>query len=376
MNSVSRHLLLIATTGALGIVGVVPVAGQGCDAVEAGSRWVAAAAGAVRTHAYGSGETWIATLAGVATVPGKVLLFDEGKPSVSQLSPTLALLREFGRAGGGPGEISGGMNLQLIAELTDYNLVGGDRDRIVVYDRRDIEVYDSLGTPKYSVPFAPSGSWLYGLRHVQPLDDSALIAVVDSVDFTGRRPRRLQAWVITGASPSHSQRLLWEFPVPGDTGAALTVRNRRVSRPLWGRVDRCQVASDGASRILLRYDEQTGRGDSLILPDWRIPRWGRHRGDRSGLNVGGRVTQQPRPASLARWSDLVVDPDGWAWVRAWTADPTEVRVFAVSLGSGRVVEVRPPAFPRAFGEPGVFYSTTRNRETREALLIRYEGKGR
>lgn len=374
MSTVHRYLPLILSVGTLWVAGVVPVAGQGCKALETGSRWVAAALNARPTHTYGSGETWIATLAGVATVPGKVLLFDEGKPSVSVLSPTLEPLREFGRAGAGPGEISGGMNLQLIGELSDYNLLGGDGSRTVLFDRREIEVYDSLGTPRYSVRFAPSDSWLYGLRHVQPFGDSALIAVVDSVDFTGRRPRRLQAWAITGSSPSHAQRLLWEFAVPGHSGAALTSRTRRESRPFWGRIDGCQVASDGASRYLFRYDEQTGRADSLMLPDWRIPGWGRHAGDRSRLNIGGRIAQQPRPASLARWSDLVVDPDGWAWVRAWTEEPTEVRVFAVSLGSGQIVEVQPPAFPRAFGEPGVFYSTTRNPETREVLLLRYEGR--
>lgn len=152
----------------------------------------------------------------------------------------------------------------------------------------------------------------------------------------------------------------------GDTGVALRQTNRRVSRPYWARLSGCQVATDGASAFLLRYDERTGQRDSLALPAWRIPRWGRARGDGARMRIGGApVVERPRPASLARWSDLVVDPDGWAWVRAWTEDPNELRVFAVSLQSGRIVEVATPAFPRTFGEAGVFYAVTRNRSTDE-----------
>jgi hypothetical protein len=313
----------------------------------------------------------------VATVPGRVLLFDEGRPVVAELTPTLAPVREFGRAGNGPGEISGGMNLRLLVEGANYNFLGADRRSIAIYDRHEIEVFDSLGTPRYSVRVPLSGPWMYGLRHVAPFGDSALLAIVDSVDVTGHRPRRLQAWVIEGSGRSEVRRLLWELSVPGDTGAGLMQTDRRVSRPYWARIAGCQVATDGASRFLFRYDERTGRGDSLVLPDWRTPSWGGARGDGSRLRIGGRpVVEQRRPASLARWSDLLLDPDGWLWVRAWTEEQSEVRAFAVSVGSGRVVEVTTPAFPRAFGEPGVFYATMRNRETEEVLLLRYEGEAR
>jgi hypothetical protein len=313
----------------------------------------------------------------MATVPGSVFVFDEGRPVVVALTPTLDPVHEFGRAGSGPGEISEGMNLRLLVEGTNYNFLGADRKSIAIYDRREIEVFDSLGTPRYSVRWPLSGPWMYGVRHVAPFGDSAILAIVDSVDVTGRRPRRLQAWAIEGSGRSDVRRLLWELPVPGDTGAGLLQTNRRVSRPYWGRIAGCQVATDGASRFLFRYDERTGRGDSLVLPDWRIPSWGRARGDGSGPRIGGRpVVEQRRPASLARWSGLVIDPDGWVWVRAWTEDRSEVRAFAVSVGSGRVVEVTTPAFPRAFGEPGVFYATRRNRETEEVVLLRYEGRGR
>lgn len=366
--------IVILSTASLCAAGATPLAAQGCRSLEAGSRWVAAAARAGQTHAYGTGETWIATVAGVAAVPGRVFLFDEGKPAVAELSPMLDPVREFSRAGGGPGEISGGMNLRLITGSENHNFVGANPKSVVIYDRREIEVFDSLGMPRYSVRLPLAGPWTYGVRHVAALGDSTLLAIVDSVDVTGRQPRRLQAWAVRGGGPSPTQRLLWELPVPGDTGAALMHRTRRVSRPYWGRVEGCQVATDGASTFLLRYDEQSGALDSIPLPEWRVPRWGRADRDGSGLRIGGRpVVEQRRPASLARWSDLAVDPDGWAWVRAWTEDPSELQVFAVSLESGRVVEVTTPAFPRAFGEAGVFYSTMRNRATDEVLLLRYQG---
>jgi hypothetical protein len=348
---------------------------QGCNARAAGSRWVAAAASAVQTQVYGSGDTWIATLAGVATVPGRVFVFDEGKPSVSELTPTLVPVREFGRAGNGPGEISGGLNLRLVDPSANYNFVGVNRTKTVIYDRRDIEVYGSIGTPEYSIRFPMTGPVMYGVRQVQPLGDSALLAIVDSVDITGQRPRRLQGWVIRGNAASQMRTLLWELPVPGDSGAALTSINNRISRPYWARIDGCQVATDGANRFLFRYDERTGHTDSLLLPDWQVPAWGKARGDRSSIGIAGRRVVEPhRPASLACWWALVVDPDGWAWIRAWTEELSELRVFAISLASGQVVEVRTPAFPRAFGEPGVFYATTRNRATEEVLVLRFQGR--
>jgi hypothetical protein len=268
-----------------------PLAGQGCDARAEGSRWVRAAAGAAPTHRYGTDGTWLATVAGIAAVPGRVFVFDEGKPAVTQLSATP--VREWGRSGPGPGEFTAGRYIPWLIGDDNYNFLGVDRERIVVFDRRDIEVFDSAGTPLHSLLFPEV--WMYGLRYVRPYGPG-LLAVVDSVDYAGRRPRRLQAWQLEGRANRLERILLWEFPVPSDTGAALSHRTTREARPFWDRIEGCQAAIDGNTRMLFRYDERTGRADSLTLPEWTVPEWGRVRGDGGGVVVAGRRRSPAGPA--------------------------------------------------------------------------------
>jgi hypothetical protein len=63
------------------------------------------------------------------------------------------------------------------------------------------------------------------------------------------------------------------------------------------------------------------------------------------------------PTAVVRWSEMVADPDGHLWIRPW--EPPERRregqvpVFRVDLSTGAVRSDTVPAFPRAFGEPGV-----------------------
>ena len=77
------------------------------------------------------------------------------------------------------------------------------------------------------------------------------------------------------------------------------------------------------------------------------------------MNFGGREVQPEAqaPALLSRWRGLIVDPDGHAWIRAWTEAREEFEVFVVSLVSGESRRLmNPPGFPTAFGPPGVFYT--------------------
>lgn len=258
-----------------------------------------------------------------------------------------------------------------------YNDLGLESDHIVFDDRHEIEVFDGRGQFLYSVHLPDdSNPWTFGLIHVRPLGPDALLAAIESADHTGRRPRRLQAWVLRGHGPSLQRHPVVGVEVPSNTGNALQTRTRRDAQPYGDRGGACQVATDGSSRVLFRHDEQTGRADSLLLRDWHVPEWGKAAGDGTVFSPAGRVADRRRPAALARWSDLVVDPDGWAWVCAWTEDRDELRIFAVSTASGERVEVNAPAFSRAFGEPGVFYATARSRGTDEILPIRYEPRTR
>jgi hypothetical protein len=60
--------------------------------------------------------------------------------------------------------------------------------------------------------------------------------------------------------------------------------------------------------------------------------------------------------------DLVLDPDGYVWllpVQPSPRIPDGVEVVRAPLGGGSAVLDTVPAFPRAFGAPGVYYAETR-----------------
>lgn len=348
----------------------------GCTSRLPASRWVTGSASYARTHVYGQGEeAWLATVSGVAAADGLVVVYDEGRPGIDVLTPTLEPVRRFGRSGPGPGEISGGIYTPWVPRYWDYSYLGFDGSTIVVYDRVELEVFHADGTFQYQV-HAPDDShpWAHGIRYVRPDGGGRLLYVADSVDFQGHRPRRLQTWSIDRRQVRDSRILLWEIPLPWDTDQAVARTLSREARPFWAGTGGCHVATDGSGSFLFRYDRTTGRLDSLPLPRWDVPAFGDHEDDSSVASQFDRSGKR-KPVALIRWTDLVIDPDGWAWVRAWTPRRSpEVKAFAVSLQTGAIVELDVPAFPRAFGEPGVFYTVERDAETGEQLVVRFERK--
>ena len=123
-------------------------------------------------------------------------------------------------------------------------------------------------------------------------------------------------------------------------GTPATIRfpmiTTREARSQWARHQDCVVVSDGGGRFLWVVDLPTMQTDSIALPEWDVPAFGELSIDRGTLNLGGREVQPERqaPALLWRWRGLIVDPDGHAWVRAWTESRKEFEVFVVSLATG------------------------------------------
>lgn len=196
---------------------------------------------------------------------------------------------------------------------------------------------------------------------------------VDSLEVGSRR---LQLWRVRRLDPNHHD-LLWERPIPGrasDDG--LVPRGgRRGARSYWARHRNCVVVSDGGSRLLWVVDLSTLKTDSIALPEWEIPAFGELPSDRQVLNFGGRDLQTPQePGLLSRWTGLIVDPDGHAWLRAWTESREEFQVFVVSLASGASRRLSPPGFPTAFGVPGVFYTARARPETDEHQIVRFKAE--
>lgn len=141
--------------------------------------------------------------------------------------------------------------------------------------------------------------------------------------------------------------------------------------------------SDGAGEWVVRLDRGTGRSDTLPLPRHEVPPY--RPSDDSALVRGlaavrartgarGGASGKAVPTALTRWSEMVVDPDGYLWIRPWRApsdDAAPIEVVRVDLRTGRAERERVPAFPHAFGPPGTYYALEKDPETDEFLLAAF-----
>lgn len=114
-------------------------------------------------------------------------------------------------------------------------------------------------------------------------------------------------------------------------------------------------------------------------------------GDRRLFGIGlaappseGGVTfysrTQPAPLFAARGSCLYVSDGEHEWVARYDGvrkvsarqEAGPVRVYRVNPATGAAEEAKLPAFPVAFGEPGVFYARARSPVTDELYLARFD----
>ena len=326
------------------------------------------------THTYGldDGE-WIESYGGLAAAGDSLFLYDRLRPRIVHLSGELEERQAFGRSGEGPGEFHLSWPIRWLDDLFE-GYVDFDGRRVVVYDRLRLASFDAGGEYEWSAR-VPNMTVLEGVQFVVPVGEEQMIFGMDSVDAGGRH---LQLWSSEPADPDHLE-LLWERPVPrhasDDRFPGITTRE---ARSQWARHQDCVVVSDGGGRLLWVVDLPTMQTDSIALPEWEVPAFGELSIDRGTLNLGGREVQpeRPSPALLWRWRGLIVDPDGHAWVRAWTESRKEFEVFVVSLATGESRRFSPPGFPTAFGLPGVFYTAREHPETDEHHIVRLVGERR
>lgn len=148
------------------------------------------------------------------------------------------------------------------------------------------------------------------------------------------------------------------------------------ARPLWDSEGGCVVASDGVEPLLVHASLGSGRQDTMEvpLPD-RADRAEYYEERMEGLLPPG--TRLEKPSAAARVQDLIIDPDGFVWllpVQPRESIPGGVEVVRVPLDGGPAVRDTVRAFPRAFGEPGVFYSGVHGSDG-EILVVRYQRIG-
>lgn len=195
----------------------------------------------------------------------------------------------------------------------------------------------------------------YGLlfdSHAQELQGRGQ-ANADSVPYQVRR------W----ADGTESKVL--EFQVaayPHDhMGARFRGPNQAV--PLWDVAGSCTVASDGASPWLVVASLDGRDADTLAidLPDREPAGYDRSAlAELSAMAGGGRHI--PEPTAIRRISGLILDPDGHVWLLPIQPDPAPeggVEILRISIATGEMVVDTVPAFPAAFGPPGVYFATPR-----------------
>ena len=342
-----------------------------CGVPDAGTRWLADSYKA--THTYGLGDNeWIESYGGLAAAGDSVFLYDQLGRRIVHLSGELKERNAFGREGEGPGEFHSPIPLNWLDDLFEGH-VAFDGRQLVVYDRLNLASFDPSGEHRWSVR-RPATTFREGVRFVSPVGEGEMIFGVDALDFTSRH---LQLWRVQ-RTDSHRHVLLWERPVPWRPGNdPFPILRTREAASRWARHGDCIVVSDGGRPLLWVVDLSTLETDSVVLPEWEVPAFGEVPIDRSVMNLRGREVQKESrgPALLSRWTGLIVDPDGHAWIRAWTEARDEFEVIVVSLSSGRSRRlVNPPGFPTAFGPPGVFYTALTRPETDEQYLVRFEGE--
>lgn len=337
-------------------------------------QWLPRNPAPVRQAVYGATDNQvIGSFGGLGYRDGAVYLFDQSKPEVVVLSPdSLLPVHRFGRRGEGPGEFWGIARPFPLGRYVDFRFLSAGSSGVAVYDGTGIELFDLAGVFERRYLEGVPSSRVFGFRYVGLSEpDGRVLFAVDKPGDGGAPERHLETWAFDiGNEPTATSRprRLWELPLthPPTTQRGVVVP-RLQARPLWAVWGRCVVATDGAGDDLRVFNIDTGVVVSHRLPDWPLPEAGEN-------DSGGRFQALPgsgaAPTARIRWEDLVVDP-GAAWVRQWSSDADgPARVAIVDLRDGGVRDVKVPAFPRTFGDAGVYFAVEQGTLT-ESYIVRY-----
>lgn len=339
------------------------------------SRWSAAGAQYRVTAKFGDdADNWLAALHGVAVNErGEIFVYDARTGTVYVLDDALRVKRRFGRLGGGPGELTsrpteGGRYAATLIAATEAAVDISDPSGVKRFHP------DGRFERSFASPSDRNRSPLsFNVRGLQGTASGVLLAY-DALDpQTGRR--RLQTWELKPNGPELRHEL--PLPTPPEVGGRFVKGGPRQASPLWAAYNGCIVVGDGASPWMLRLDLRTGRKDTLRLPAHEVPPYESNPRVRRMEELLRRradleVALDVAPTALWRYAQLRIDPDGHVWVNPWRDQKVQppLDVFRIDP-SGQVHRERVPAFPVAFGPPGVYYARGVNPDTDEVLVVRY-----
>ena len=359
----------------------VPSAGPvaACPARTGGSRWAASGSAEYRKVAdYGAEpREWLNEIGGIVSRGDSVFVYAAPLAEVRVLDAMLRPLGRFGREGQGPGEMQKMLDLGMRGRGWRWMDLSGDT--LLVYDGQRIQL------------FAPSGAYrghAYD-REIEAgafsdegprvaLHRGALLAARGGYHIATRADmERGSRWDLVRFAAGRAQPVLSLQLAPLPRSGGVPFNGPQQARPLWDVAGDCLVATDGTGGWLVRAAAAPSRVDTLplTLPDLPLPKVDVADLERTlGGASRGRGGYQ-EPTAIRRISTLVIDPDGYVWLLPQQDSSHlggEVEVVRVSTATGAAVRDTVPAFPAAFGPPGVFYARGTKREDGIETVARYE----
>jgi len=298
------------------------------------------------------------------------------------LTEALTPIRTFGRRGGGPGEMHAFTSRGFLGPQWQWISMAGDT----------LLVFDGLAVHRFSL----DGRFLgraYGdaVRRMDLNDGSEMVAAVEGGALSSWGGYYLSAlrdgsdryrWSIVHHTSGRPDSLLslQLTPLPLTRGSKVGFIGPAQATPVWGWSHDCVVATDGGGAWLVRANLGRPGLDtvSFDLPHVAPPPIDKEEiGRLSGMASKGQGGYL-EPTLEQRISSLAVDPDGYVWVLPAqdTADGAGLQVVRISLATGLAAHDTLPAFPIAFGRPGVFYARSNNPISGVAEVVRYEADNR
>lgn len=363
--------------------GVRPVAAA-CVSRSEGTRWAGAYREATR---FGDSEeeglSGVA-LGGIAATDSIVYVMETGRAALWLLRPDLSAIRRVGREGDGPGEWR---RMGAFPNGGSLRRVSASAHTVRIFDGRRVQEFQPGGRFRRVLV---NGGTDESLSHLQ----SRLIYAGDTLFYSAGGYDPLSS-ALTGkpsaigadSETAVDGRRLWAVHMRGDGEDRLLLRLGLVpvsprtgagpaqALPLWDSDGDCVIASDGAEPLLV-YAPVGGKQDTMTvsLPE-RVDRNENYADMLGGVLPSG--IRLAEPSAPARVQDLILDPDGFVWLLPVQPDepvPGGVEVLRVPLGGGTAVTDTVPAFPRAFGPPGVYFGAVRGSDD-EMFVVRYERVG-
>jgi hypothetical protein len=351
-----------------------------CPSRAEGSRWASAGARYRETAAYGRApDQWLYEVGGVAYRDSLLYVYDAAESRVRVLTARLQPAGSFGRKGSGPGELLASRAMGMKGSGWRWLDVAGDT--VAVFDGTRVQLFSRQGKFLEQRLSRLIGTPALSERMERiAYDGAAFVGSSGGYDLALLQPPADRyRWDLTAHGPrSHRRLLSLKLTALPARGRGPTFEGPEQARPLWDHARGCVVATDGTGAWLVRASMGGGRADTLPL---RLPAVEPPHIDRDeyarllGMASKGEAGYL-EPTAVRKLSGLVIDPDGYAWLLL-TQDSTNVpgggvEVVRVALSTGAAERDTVPAFPAAFGAPGVFYARTNDRHTREALVTRYD----